>query len=297
MGEITPARPCNERQRVLAELGRDGALSAQSRSKLVDLGARFFAFLESSDSALDLAAVGGPTVTAFVSAPTSTGDPSVATMHLRRSAVRMVFRIARELGLANGDPTLDLALPARSSLAARPLTDDEVVLCRSASLRSLEETRLPAAWALAESGVRSSELGKVTAADLRLADGRIWTHGGSRTLARWVTPTRWGLLQLDRRVRSSSSETDRPLLHSGRSHSDYHRQAASCVAISTVLRLAGLSDEPDIRPLSVAGWAGRQVLDETGRIEEVARILGVRSLDRAARLIAWDWTDQPEVGE
>ena len=297
MGEITPARPCNERQRVLAELGRDGALSAQSRSKLVDLGARFFAFLESSDSALDLAAVGGSTVAAFVSAPTSTGDPSVATMHLRRSAVRTVFRVARELGLASGDPSLDVVLPARSSLAARPLTDDEVVLCRSASLRTLEETRLPAAWALVECGVRTSELGRVTAADLLLEGGRIRVEGGSRTLARWARPTEWGLLQLERRLRSVDPEIDQPLLYSGRAHSDYHRQAASCVAVSTVLRLAGLSAEPDIRPLSVAGWAGRQVLDETGRIEEVARMLGVRSLDRAARLIAWDWTEQPAPGE
>jgi hypothetical protein len=39
------------------------------------------------------------------------------------------------------------------------------------------------------------------------------------------------------------------------------------------------------------------VFAESGRIEEVARALGVRSLDRAARLIAWDWTDQPDDSE
>ena len=297
MGETMPARLCNERQLVLAQLERDSALSAQSRSMFVDLSARFLAFLNSGASAVDLAAVDAATVKAFVLAPTSAGEPSVATMHLRRSALRMVFRVARELGLADGDPSLDLALPARSPLATRPLTDDEVVLCRSASLRSLEETRLPAAWALAECGVRSSELGKVTVADLRLGENQVWIRGSSRTLARFSRPSDWGVRQLERRVRSTKAVADQSLLYSGRFGSEYHRQAASCVAISAVLRLAGLASESDVRPLSVPGWAGRQVLAETGRIEEVAKALGVGSLDRAARLIAWDWTETPRVGE
>jgi hypothetical protein len=66
-------------------------------------------------------------------------------MHVRRSSLRLLFRIARsELGL-EGDPTLDLKLPPRSSAAARPLTDDEVALGRSYSLHNLDVTRLPAA--------------------------------------------------------------------------------------------------------------------------------------------------------
>jgi hypothetical protein len=31
-------------------------------------------------------------------------------------------------------------------------------------------------------------------------------------------------------------------------------------------------------------------MQATGRIEAVAAALGVRSLDAAARMIAWDWT-------
>jgi integrase/recombinase XerC len=62
-----------------------------------------------------------------------------------------------------------------------------------------------------------------------------------------------------------------------------------------VLRRAGLASEPDVRPVSVPAWVGVQVLAETGRIDEVARRLGVRSLDRAAALIGWDWTESPAV--
>ena len=43
--------------------------------------------------------------------------------------------------------------------------------------------------------------------------------------------------------------------------------------------------------MSIAAWAGRKVLEETARIDEVARRLGMASLDRAARFIEWDWHD------
>jgi integrase/recombinase XerC len=42
--------------------------------------------------------------------------------------------------------------------------------------------------------------------------------------------------------------------------------------------------------MSVAAWAGRRVLDDTGSIEAAARTMGVRSLDRAARLVGHDWS-------
>jgi integrase/recombinase XerC len=64
-------------------------------------------------------------------------------MHLRRSALRLYFRTLRQLGLCAGDPTIDLALRPRSCLAVRPLTDDEIVVCRSFSLQTLTATRQP----------------------------------------------------------------------------------------------------------------------------------------------------------
>jgi hypothetical protein len=54
---------------------------------------------------------------------------------------------------------------------------------------------------------------------------------------------------------------------------------------------AGLTGERDVRPAPVAAWAGRRVLAESGRIDEVARRLGMSSLDRTARFIAFDWQD------
>jgi hypothetical protein len=64
---------------------------------------------------------------AFVSARTRHGAaPELATWHARRTALRTLFRTLRALGLHDSDPTLDLVLPPRGQLIARPLTDDEV---------------------------------------------------------------------------------------------------------------------------------------------------------------------------
>ena len=228
-----------EQNAVVERLRASGALSAQSLPRIVDLVTRFCSFCERASGLGSLADASALEAAAFVHAPTAEGEPAPATMHLRRSALRLLFRSAREVGLANSDPTLDLVLPPRSSLRTRPLTDDEIALCRAASLHTLMSTRLPAAWALAEA----------------------------------------------------------PVVYNGERGSDYHRQAASCVAITDTLHRAGLSDEPDVRPLSVVAWAGRQVLDETDRIDEVAHRLGIRSLDRAAALIGWDWQTDLEDGE
>ncbi len=72
----------------------------------------------------------------------------------------------RQLGVHDGDPTIDLVLPPRSFLAVRPLTDDEIVVCRSFSLQTLTATRQPAAWALAEATARTSEIPHILVSDL-----------------------------------------------------------------------------------------------------------------------------------
>jgi len=277
---------------VIDALTSPGALSDQSLPRVVGIirsfcsfGARAFAFECLRDAT-------AASVQIFVTAPSVKGQPAVATMHLRRSALRLLFRTARRVGVADHDPTVDLALPPRSASKARPLTRDEVEVCRAASLHSLNATRLPAAWALAEATARSAELGHVRSGDVDLDGQQVWLRGTRRTEARWVPTTEWGCAQLARRLRIFGSDPDRPLVYDGSVASDYHRQSASCMAISEVMRRAGLASEPDVRPISVAVWAGRELLRETGRIDLVARRLGVRSLDRAASLLAWDWAGE-----
>jgi site-specific recombinase XerC len=251
---------------------------------------RFLTFVERA-FATPLDEVTGEQVEAFISATSTDGrPPSVATTHLRRSAVRLMFRVLRQHGIVEHDPTLDVVLPPRTSLAARPLCDDEIVLGRSFSYRTLRDSRQPAAWALAEATARTSELSSITVADLHLDEGTVWIAGSTKTEPRTGVLSEWGVSALARRIDSlgiaATSATQIVYEGDGSGHS---RQASCCVAIADTLRRAGLAGEADVRPVSIAAWAGKKIFDETGQIQAAATALGVRSLDRAARLIGWDW--------
>ncbi|MSO79231.1 MAG: integrase [Acidimicrobiia bacterium] len=276
---------------IARELATSGTLSAQSHRRITELLERFHRFVVSGHSVGGLDEVTSEHVRAFVNAPNSDGIAAgIATRHLRRSAVRLLFRTARELGLARGDPTVDVALPPRSLSTARPLSDEEVALCRTAALHSLTSTRLAAAWALGEATTRTAELPHLRVTDLDLERARVWIHGSPRTEARWGRLSDWGGVQLERRVGDLGRDADpSALLIYSADGSAESRQASSCQAIGETLRRAGLGPERDVRPVSVAAWAGERVLADTGRIEAVARALGCRSLDAAARLIGFDW--------
>jgi integrase/recombinase XerC len=277
--------------RVTRELAAASVLSIQSQRRMVELLCRFGRFVIVGYCVATLDAIAAQQVQAFVAAPTGDGmAPGIATQHLRRSAVRLLFRVGRELGLASGDPTLDVRLPPRSPSTARPLSDEEVALCRTAALHSLTSTRLAAAWALAEATARTAELSHLKVADLELDRARVWIHGSPRTEARWGRLSDWGGVQLERRVHELGRSVNPAtlLLYSGEGSAE-SRQASSCQAIGETLRRASLATEPDLQPVSVAAWAGAGTLADTGRIEAVARALGCRSLDAAARLIGFDW--------
>ena len=292
MADGTPAlaglSPSCVVEAVAARLVAEEAVSEQSFERLVELMGRFAGFVSTGQGVTDLAAVTRSMGDEFVHAPTSTGTaPSPTVRHLRRCAVRLLFRKARELGLVDGDPTLDLELPARRPTPARPLTDPEVERCRAAALYLFEATRLPAAWALAEAGIRTGELARVTVADVDLEVGVVHAPGCRSAKVRTVPLTEWGVAQVGRRLRALPSDLSRALTYEG-DGSDKSKQAASCIAITDCLTRAGLGSDPAVRPASVTAWAGRKVFEETGRIDQVAARLGMRSLDRTARLIGLD---------
>lgn len=269
----------------------DFDLSEQSIRRMVEVSERFVAFVGRSTGVQAASDIASDNCERFVTAVISTESggrtPAVATMHLRRATLRLLFRTARDLAIYEGDPTLDIALPPRTSLKVRSLTDEEVALCRSFSLRSLNETRLPAAWALAEATARTSEIPHIRVRDVDLEHGRVWIHGSSKAEPRWGALTSWGLTQVTRRVEVLGDE-ERLLIYTGEGTPEA-KQSASCIAIAETLARAGLGTEPDVRPGSVVAWAGVRIIEQNGRIEEVARQLGIRSLDRAARFIDFDW--------
>lgn len=289
--------PCEALGQVIEGL-RACKLADQSTHRMTELLVRFTIFIDKGLRLGSIDEISAAHVSQFIrasiSSPAGRQSPSVATMHLRRSALRLFYRMLRQLGLCDGDPTIDVALPPRSSLAVRPLTDDEIVVCRSYSLQTLTATRQPAAWALAEATARTSEIHHILVSDLDFTNSRVWIHGSSKAEPRWGSLSDWGAIQLARRVGSLDTViTNDPAVAYEGHGSEESGQVSSCIAIAETLTRAGIGKEPDVRPGSVVAWAGRKAFEQTGSIEEVARRLGMRSLDRAARFIGWGWKAEP----
>lgn len=268
---------------VLSAVG--GENSAATATRVAPTVARLGAFLGRSGVA-SLSEVTPELAKAFVTSRLTSGrPPSTATTHDRRSTLRLLFRAARQIGLADHDPTLDLSLPARNQSWARPLTDAEIDRARDVALWSLGSRRIAATWALAEATGRGVELATVSVSDVDLDQQRVWLSGGARTDARFGQLSEWGVRVLAGRL-TELGHHER-LVYNG---SDRKAgRVATCHAISTVLVRSGLASRPSVRPLSVPGWAGRRVFDASHDMAAVARTLGVRSLDQASRLIGHDW--------
>lgn len=263
---------------------------AQTR-RMLGLAASFQRFCERGFGITELAAVKASVVNAFVLAPSVDGAPAGSSLQrARRAAIRQLFRSGRQLGVVDGDPTVDLRLPPLTSLRARPLTDDEVLAGRTASQWTLGATRRSATWALAEATCRSGEIPRVCVEDVDLDAGTVRIDGGGRAQPRVGHLTGWGQEQIARRLDAVSTDPGQPLVYEG-SDARLGGLVSANSAITQVLERAGLAGEPDVRPSSVVAWAGVKVLESTGRIEAVARALGLRSLDGAVTFIGWNWLE------
>ena len=266
-------------------------VSDQSALWLSHLLLKLGRFLESGRSVYDIEVTTRIDVAAWVDAPLSDGSrPSLATRHNRRSAASAGFRILRDLGLVDHDPTVDVDLPLRSrGRNTRPLTDDELAAGRAASVGTLSATRLPAVWALAEATATTHEIPRVLPCHVDLDGGTVVLCGSAKTEPRMATLTDWGISVLARRL-DLVGPTDRSLTYEGKG-SAASMQASSSMAIARILNEAGLRGDGSVKPESVRAWAGHRIWVVTGRIESAAVALGCRSLDTTARIVGYQWAE------
>jgi hypothetical protein len=257
-------------------------------ARMSEVAQRFARRVAARESILEVSA---EDCESFIHAATRCGaNPSLATLHFRRTTLRAVFRSLRHLGVDVADPTLDLALPPKSVRTTRPLTDEEVNLVRICALgRGRGATRAAVALALAEATATTREIPLITAGDVDLDAGTVQLPGGARVKPRTAQLTRWGLGVLDRHL--GDCDPDQHLVPVRGDVERLAAQAGTCNLIGALLDSAGLRAEPDVRPGSIRAWAGAAIHRRNGRIEHVASALGLRSLDAAADLIGFDWKD------
>jgi integrase/recombinase XerC len=262
-----------------------GRLAEMSRSRVIPMWTRFASFARALEVEY-VADVDRSVASTWILAPARGGtEPSVATLHLRRSALRILFSILRLAGLADTDPTIDIVLPRRSGSRARPLADDEVQLLEweAAYLDSVVPRSVT--LALAESGLTTTEIVLVRRADLDLDSGTVRCVGNERRARRTVPLTEWAV----RRLAAVDSSPEDWVFRAGASLDS--RRTSAIADLRLLLRRSLLHLEVDVSVKSIAAWAGRRRLDETGRIEAAAQFLGLASLDHTAEVVGFDWQE------
>lgn len=291
-----------------AELDRQAAAGLLDPDTAANAGiqARRLAAYAAARGVTVLAGVDRDLAELFIHSPNTTrgqdgrpGRASVATKHSRRTYVRQLFKVMRALGLDDRDPAADISLPPRQRRFVRALTDDEVQRCKDAAFRTLAETRLPCALALALSGATAGEAPRMTVDDVWPEHRRAWAHGGgTRAVPRWLALDDWAAEQIGRRVdwlaehpptAQELTDVPRGLIYQPRLAARKDQQAVTD-AVLLVLRLAGLAKDPGVRPMSIQEWFAAKVYEQTGSVEHVAARLGMVSLDAAADVLGLDWT-------
>lgn len=226
-------------------------------------------------------------------------EPSKRTRATRRFAVRKLFQALRMAGVNCGDPTVDIEMHGiERPVALRALTDDEVLRMRAPEGFNMTGRRA-AIWALLEEGATTREVGKITLGAIAVEAGTVALPGCRSSVPRviqlgcWQDLGSWTSEVLAARViyRRERGAADSDLLLYTGSKGEEVAQVAIGQELDRMWRKVGLDTDPAVRPRSIRAWLGWKVMKQTGRIDEVARVLGMRSLDQTAELLLWRWQE------
>ncbi|WP_193637905.1 site-specific integrase [Nocardioides malaquae] len=258
-------------------------------------------------------------VLAWLQMPGKAGlSPARNVMWQRRSAMRSFLETCRVLGLVEHNAAHSVELPGRSTRYVRPYSDVEMGQLQRVSRSELGDLRTPAVLALVMCGASTKELINVTVADVDVANGRVWLCGGGyRQRDRWVTfLTDWTTEAITQRVtelRTTYGADADAVSLVYKPHPSQPTPTRQATAGNTVLlrlqKKARLHVPGVTRTESIREWTAATIYAETGSLIEVARRLGMASLDAAAHIVEYDWTSDidttppphrvatPEAGE
>ena len=224
--------------------------------------------------------------------------PAPQTSQIRLIALRGLWAAAVQEGLCKGDePTLGLQIRRCPARDLNPLTPPEVSALRLRGRCTAEDTLRPVQVELALAGASQVEIANVRVADVDLGAWRVnllSRRDGARQvhlegLARPAVRAR--LAQLSRTYRSSLGPLSSHPLALDHPVDHYAAGSLSPMVASSLRRAldAALITRLGVSPISILQYAANAAYAVTGRVEDVADLLGRRSLDAAARLVAPHW--------
>ena len=132
-----------------------------------------------------------------------------------------------------------------------------------------------------------TELPQVLVSDVDLDKRVVLLKGAPRTVQRVVPLTFWGAGQLERLLGTAALAPGVPIVYGGEGATG--RRSTLAGTVRRIYSQAGLDRETDVTTESVRAWLGRAMREQGEPIEQVARRLGMRSVDRTFLLIGVDW--------
>jgi len=247
----------------------------------------------------DVACVDEETCQAFVAATGRRGaPPAPSTSRFRLTVVRDAFKPLQAAGRTKLDPTQGLRVArGPQSRILRPLTPHEVSRLRSAGRQSPRDYLRPSAVELALAGGSHAEIANTVVAALDMQRGRVRFDERHATLDPFATATLAARLAACRReVRRTREDWDPDAVSVAlpRPLSTYPVTSVAPTISANLRRAltnAGLG-RAEIRPASIREYAANRTFALTGKVESVADLLGLASLDVARGFIDSAWQHQ-----
>lgn len=224
--------------------------------------------------------------------------PLHGALHVRRSTLRIFFRLLRAQGLFHSDLTADIKLPPRAPREPNPLSEAEVRRIRSTCKRTQAQTLVPATVALTLASATPAEIAEARVGDVYLDARRVWLHSrAGLTWQRWAELDDWAVAALRQRIdwlkSVGKAGAEDFLVYDGKAvdptaAASTRRTSAVNVNLRRALVLADITDSATM-PVAFLDYVAARIYRETGRYEVVAARMGFASLNRAAHAVGLEW--------
>ena len=262
-----------------------------------------FARYAAANGVLTCDAVHSSLCTGFVNAAVPRhGAPMAATRRFRLTVVRETFRVLNGVCAVAENPADGLSIETEVGERPRtqvPLTPSEVGRIRASGRMNAQDTLRPAAVTAALLGASHREIFELVVAHVDLDHAQIHL-GAARKNSRRLPLDENDMLALQARMAAQEHSWRRRGLDwrpntvplASRSEASEYPSASIAPTVSTnlsrALHRAGVARR-GVRPRSLREYAANRTYALTERVEEVARVLGLSSLDTAMTFIDPGW--------